>query len=77
MTATGIADGRDRDTPEEADEEASLVTRAEAAAEAELRGDRGGILGAVGAAPLMRLNRTRRVPDRWSFYYVPPPQTAI
>jgi hypothetical protein len=53
-----------------ADDEAPLAARAEAAAQAELRGDRGGILGATGAAPLMPLQRMRRVPDRWSFYYV-------
>jgi hypothetical protein len=53
-----------------ADHEASLAARVEAAAQAELRGDRAGILGATGAAALTPLNRTRRVPDRWSFYYV-------
>jgi hypothetical protein len=56
--------------PDRADDEASLVARAEAAAQAELRGDRAGILGATGTAALTPLNRTRRVPDRWSFYYV-------
>jgi hypothetical protein len=53
-----------------ADDDASLAARAEAAAQAELRGDRGGILGAAGATALAPLQRTRRVPDRWSFYYV-------
>jgi hypothetical protein len=53
-----------------ADDEASLAERAEAAAQAELRGDRAGILGATGATALVPLQRTRRVPDRWSFYYV-------
>jgi hypothetical protein len=53
-----------------ADDDASLAARAEAAARAELRGDRAGILGAAGATALAPLQRTRRVPDRWSFYYV-------
>jgi hypothetical protein len=53
-----------------ADDDASLAARAEAAAQAELRGDRAGILGAAGATALAPLQRTRRVPDRWSFYYV-------
>lgn len=70
MTATGGANGRGRDASDATDEETSLTTRAEAAAEAELRGDRGGILGAIDAVPLIPLNRTRQVPDRWSFYYV-------
>jgi hypothetical protein len=51
-------------------DDASLAARAEAAAQAELRGDRAGILGAAGATALAPLQRTRRVPDRWSFYYV-------
>jgi hypothetical protein len=62
--------GRDRGASDAADDEASLTTRAEAAAEAELRGDRSNILGAIDTAPLIPLNRTRHVPDRWSFYYV-------
>jgi hypothetical protein len=72
MTAAGITSGRgrNRDASDAVDEEASLTTRAEAAAEAELRGDRSNILGAIDAAPLIPLNRTRHVPDRWSFYYV-------
>ena len=68
MTATDGANRRDRPAPD--GEDSSLVARAEAAAQAELRGDRAGILGAVGAATLSPLHRTRRVPDRWSFYYV-------
>jgi hypothetical protein len=56
--------------PDRADDKTSLAARAKTAAAAELRGDRSGILGAVGAATLSPLNRTRHVPDRWSFYYV-------
>lgn len=56
--------------PDRTDDEASLIARAEAAALAELRGDRGSILGAIDTTPLVPLNRTRHVPDRWSFYYV-------
>jgi hypothetical protein len=72
MTAAGSAKGRGRDgeTSDATDDDTSLTTRAEAAAEAELRGDRGGILGALDAVPLIPLNRTRHVPDRWWFYYV-------
>jgi hypothetical protein len=68
LTASDGANRRDR--PASEGEESSLVARAEAAAQAELRGDRAGILGAVGTATLSPLHRTRRVPDRWSFYYV-------
>jgi hypothetical protein len=53
------------------DEAPSLPQRAAAAARAELRGERRGILGAVtGSAPLLPLLRARRVPGRWSFVYV-------
>jgi hypothetical protein len=48
----------------------SLGERAAAAARAELRGDRAGILGAVSASPLPLLLRPRRVPERWSFIHV-------
>jgi hypothetical protein len=48
----------------------NLSSRAAAAARAELRGDRTGILGAIGAAAPIPLGRTRTVPDRWSFIFV-------
>jgi hypothetical protein len=48
----------------------NLSSRAAAAARAELRGDRTGILGAIGAAAPLPLGRTRTVPDRWSFIFV-------
>jgi hypothetical protein len=50
--------------------EVRLSERAAAAALAELRGERGGILGALGAATPLLAARTRRVPDRWSFLHV-------
>ena len=53
-----------------ADAEASLGERAVIAARAELRGDRSGILGAIGQAPLPPLARPRRVPGAWSFLHV-------
>jgi hypothetical protein len=44
-----------------------LTERAANAARAELRGERSGILGAIGrSAPLLPLSRMRRVPERWS-----------
>jgi hypothetical protein len=50
--------------------EPTLSERAAAAAQAELRGDRSGILGAKGAVPLPSLNRARRAPERWSLIHV-------
>jgi hypothetical protein len=48
-----------------------LAARAAGAARAELRGDRGGILGAIGSsAPVRSSLRARSVPDRWSFVHV-------
>jgi hypothetical protein len=52
------------------DENANLTERAAKAAAAELRGDRAGILGAIGKTTLAPLSRTRTVPERWTFYYV-------
>jgi hypothetical protein len=49
---------------------ARLSARAAAAAHAELRGERAGILGAIGASTPLLAARTRRVPDRWSFVHV-------
>jgi hypothetical protein len=55
-----------------------LAERAARAARAELRGERTGILGAIGqSAPSPPFALTRRVPDRWSVIHVPPPQMAI
>jgi hypothetical protein len=48
----------------------NLSSRAAAAARAELRGDRSGILGAIGEAVPIPLGRMRTVPDRWSFIFV-------
>jgi hypothetical protein len=48
----------------------SLGERAAIAARAELRGERTGILGAIGEAPLGPLARPRRVPESWSFLHV-------
>jgi hypothetical protein len=48
-----------------------LTERAASAARAELRGDRRGILGAIGpSAPPRSFLRARPVPDRWSFVHV-------
>jgi hypothetical protein len=49
---------------------ADLAARAAAAARAELRGEREGILGAVGPTTLTPLARARTVPDCWSLVYV-------
>lgn len=49
----------------------ALAERAAKAARAELRGERSGILGAIGHAALPQLPlRTRRVAERWSLVYV-------
>jgi len=48
-----------------------LADRAASAARAELRGERSGILGAMGpSAPPRSFLRARSVPDRWSFVHV-------
>jgi hypothetical protein len=54
----------------EAEKNTSLAERAAAAAGAEMRGERAGILGAIGVAALAPLRRTRTVPERWSFLHV-------
>jgi hypothetical protein len=51
-------------------EDSTLAERAAQAARAELRGDRAGILGAIGRAEPAPLTRARTVPDRWSFLHV-------
>jgi hypothetical protein len=48
----------------------TLAERAATAALAELRGERAGILGAIGPTALAPLTRTRTVPERWSFLFV-------
>ncbi len=48
----------------------TLHERAAAAARAELRGERGGILGALGPSVLAPLARARTVPERWSLVHV-------
>jgi microcystin-dependent protein len=53
-----------------ADASATLNERAVAAARAELRGERTGILGATGRLSLPRLEPPRRVPERWTFVSV-------
>jgi hypothetical protein len=50
--------------------DAPLDERAVAAARAELRGERTGILGATGRLSLPQLDPPRRVPERWSFIHV-------
>jgi hypothetical protein len=48
-----------------------LAERAATAARAELRGERTGILGAIGRPPLsLPLTRARRVPECWSIVHV-------
>jgi hypothetical protein len=49
---------------------ATLVERAAAAALAELRGERTGILGAIGETTRAPLMRTRTVPERWGLVHV-------
>lgn len=48
----------------------SLHERAAEAARAELRGERTGILGAIGQAGPPPLGRPRHVPDRWTLLHV-------
>jgi len=48
----------------------TLHERAAAAARAELRGERAGILGVLGPATLAPLSRARSVPERWSLIHV-------
>jgi hypothetical protein len=52
------------------DKEPSLAERAAAAARAELRGERTGILGAIGQPQASPLRRTRRMPDQWGILHV-------
>jgi hypothetical protein len=50
--------------------EPTLIERAARAARSELRGERTGILGALGESAAPGLRRTRAVPERWSFVHV-------
>lgn len=59
-----------RTAAERVDTDAALDERAVAAARAELRGERTGILGATGRLSLPRLDPPRRVPERWTFVVV-------
>ena len=70
MSTKPVSGGRNRGAPDDADTAVPLAERAAAAADAELRGERAGILGAIGRSTLSPLTRPRRVPDRWSFFYV-------
>jgi hypothetical protein len=54
----------------ELESDSTLAERAAAAALAELRGERSGILGAIGETTLAPLARIRTVPERWSFLFV-------
>jgi len=70
LSAKPVGGGRNRGAADTTDATAPLAERAAAAADAELRGERINILGAVGRSTLSPLRRRRRVPDRWSFFYV-------
>ena len=70
MSTKPVRGGRNRGAPDGVDAVVPLAERAAAAADAELRGERSGILGAIGRSTLSPLTRPRRVPDRWSFFYV-------
>ena len=70
MSTKPVGGGRNRGAPEHADVTAPLTERAAAAADAELRGERLNILGAVGPSTLSPLRRPRRLPDRSSFFHV-------
>jgi hypothetical protein len=48
----------------------TLTERAARAARSELRGERVGILGALGESAAAGLSRTRPVPERWSLVHV-------
>lgn len=63
-------DGSARKNKNFGDAACSLAEKAALAARAELRGERAGILGAIGRAPLAPPARMARIPERWSFIYV-------
>jgi hypothetical protein len=70
LSTKTVSGGRNRDAPACADAAVPLAERAAAAADAELCGERLNILGAIGRSTPSPLTRLRRVPDRWSFFYV-------
>jgi hypothetical protein len=70
LSTKPVNGGRNRGASERADAAVPLAERAAAAADAELRGERLNILGAIGRSTLSPLTRPRRVPDRWSFFHV-------
>lgn len=61
---------RATDPLEPRDNARPLAERASAAARAEIRGDRAGILGAIGQSAPWLLARPRRAPERWSVVHV-------
>ena len=69
MAVTDRPPGAARDS-ERKTSDPTLPERAAVAARAELRGERGGILGALGPAVLAPLTRARTVPERWSLLHV-------
>ena len=68
MTAMKQSSNPARGEPENS--ERTLQERAAHAARAELRGERAGILGALGPAAMLLPARPRRVPERWSLVHV-------
>jgi hypothetical protein len=71
MRATGVSDKQTSSGEcSAADEAANLAERAAAAARAELRGERHGILGALGQTAPAPLSRARAVPERWTLIHV-------
>lgn len=70
MAAGGESQKLQHRTDGPAEAERPLDEQAAKAARAELRGERTGILGALGEARPLRLARARQVPDRWSLVHV-------
>jgi hypothetical protein len=69
-TADRWRDGRGRRVEDAEAAPQSLTERAASAARAELRGERTGILGAIGLSMGPSLSRARTVPERWSLLHV-------
>ncbi len=70
LTAEQSHDQSGRRAGDFAELDRPLVERAATAARAELRGERAGILGAIGHAAPLPLARARRLPERWSLVHV-------
>jgi len=70
LTVEQLHSGRIHRAIDRPEVEPPLTERAAIAARAELRGDRTGILGAIGPARLPSLTRARRVPESWSLVHV-------